>query len=1129
MSEAMEFVRLFSDCAIPEADREAAGRLQVLSAKLFAEKHTMEVLLSDAARDVDDAVILRLEKALRDHYGLRQVKCGTNAPPPATEKAKKEAGTLSWGKPGKAEPRPIRDIHDAAGPVALEGEVFAVDVRPTRNGNGAFVSFDITDFDDSLRATRYLETAEAAPLLVGLKEGKTLRVWGKMELDRRGRDGAMAFRFDGLREIPPVLRQDNAPEKRVELHLHTAMSMMDATSDPAMVLKTAARWGHEAVAITDHGVLHAFPDAYATQCKLKKAGTPVKVLYGCEAYFVRDDLPEEIAEGKRRRVRSHHMILLARDDTGLKNLYKLTSLAHLDHFNYHANIPKSLLDTCREGLIVGSACEAGELFSAIVRGEDEQTLLDIAAYYDYLEIQPLCNNAFLLRGGQAKSEEDLRDFNRRVVELGRRLDKPVVATGDVHFLEPRDEIYRHILLASKQMEDADKPLPLYFKTTEEMLEEFSYLGEETARAVVVDNPRKIAALCGDVRPVREGEFFPKMDGSAEELRRLSETKARALYGEQLPAILAERMETELSAIIGKGYDIIYMIAQKLVARSLSEGYLVGSRGSVGSSIVAFLSGITEVNALPPHYRCPHCLHWDFPENPGCACGADLPDKDCPDCRAPMQKDGFDIPFATFLGFEADKKPDIDLNFSGEYQARAHQHTIELFGEGKVFRAGTIGTVAEKTATGFVLKYLEERGKTAGQAEIARLARGCVGVKRTTGQHPGGLIIVPDDNDIYEFCPVQRPADKRDSDIITTHFDYHSIEENLLKLDLLGHDDPTMIRRLEELTGLDATKIPLDDPATMSLFSSSEALGIKDDRVLGPTGACAIPEFGTKFVREMLVSTKPRTFDELTRISGLSHGTDVWLGNAADIIAAGRGTLKDVICARDDITLYLISKGLPRKTAFTISESVRKGKGLTPDWETAMKNAQVPDWYIESCQKIKYLFPKAHAVAYVIMAFRIAWFKVNHPLAFYAAYFSIRAGSLDARCMTQGFDVCGDKMDELTRKPDKTAAEEDMLSTLEVCYEFYKRGFSFAPLDIYRSDATRFLITDGGLRPPFLAIPGLGETAAFDIVRERERAEFLSVEDLAGRCRKLSKTHIEALTQLGAVDMLPESTQLNLFG
>ena len=1133
MTEYTEYpsvAALFCDCPHLESDQAALSRIRVQSARIDRARRVMDVTLLDQDGKADDTLILRLERQLGTHYALQHVKIATAGPRPASAASSSPSSgnepkqpSITWGRQPKGAPVPMDRLAEHQGSVVVEGDVFSVESRPSRNGNGIYVSFDMTDYTDSVRVALYIKNENLGSLAV-IEKGLRLRVGGRMEEDSRDKaGGSMILRPSGFAAVPRALREDTSPAgKRVELHLHTRMSALDATTDVSAAIETAARWGHAAIALTDHGVLHAFPDALAAQTRLERYGKhSVKVIYGCEGYLVEDDIAS--AKGK---VRSWHIIILARDKTGLFNLYKLVSLAHIEHFKSRPCIPRGLLQAHREGLVLGSACERGELFTAVVAGVQPEELLSIASFYDYLEIQPLCNNAFMLRNGMARDVGQLEEHNRTILSLGRKLGKPVAATGDVHFLEPEDEIYRSVILAAKKMPDADQPLPLYFKTTDEMLREFSYLGEDESRRVVIDDPNEIASWCSDISPIAQGEFFPKMEGSAEELRTLSHRRATELYGEKLPPVLAERMKTELDAIIAKGYDIIYMTAVKLVARSLREGYLVGSRGSVGSSVVAFLSGITEVNALPPHYRCPGCKHWSF-DTPAARCGPDLPDAVCPQCGAPLLKDGFDIPFATFLGFEADKKPDIDLNFSGEYQAKAHQHAVELFGEGKVFRAGTIGTLAKKTATGFVLNYLKERGRVASDAEVSRLSYGCVGVKRTTGQHPGGLIILPSDKEIYEFCPVQHPAGKA-GDIKTTHFDFHSIEENLLKLDLLGHDDPTMIKFLEELTGIPTGSIPLDDPGTMSLFRETESIGLSPDPLLGKTGACAIPEFGTRFVREMLTITKPRTFDELVRISGLSHGTDVWLGNAAELIKGGLATLGEVICCRDDIMGFLISKGLDRKTAFTIMESVRRGRGLIDEWEAAMRAASVPGWYIESCKKIKYMFPKAHAVAYVLMAFRIAWYKVHHPLAFYAAYFSIRAGAFEITSMTHGRERVLARIRDLERLAEPTAVQEDELSTLEVCYEYYTRGFDFLPLDIRVSHPTRFMPEDGALRPPFVSLPGLGETAARDIETERRQAAFLSVDDLKARCAKVSKTHVEQLLQEGAFGDLPQSMQLTLF-
>ena len=830
--------------------------------------------------------------------------------------------------------------------------------------------------------------------------------------------------------------------------------------------------------------------------------------------------------------RPQHIILFAKNQTGLRNLYHLISASNLEFFKKFPRIPKSMLMELREGIIIGSACEAGEFFQAIIEGKSEEELLRIADFYDYLEIQPLANNRFMLEKGIAKDEEQLREFNRTVVRIADKLGKPVVATGDVHFLNPEDEIFRHILLATKGFDDADKPNPLYYRTTDEMLKEFAYLGEEKAYEVVITNPNRIADMCEKIRPVPHNLFAPKIENSVEDLKSLVYGKFHRLYGENPPELFVKRVETELNDIISCHYDVIYMSAQRLVQNSLEHGYLVGSRGSVGSSIVAYMSGITEVNSFPPHYRCPNpeCKHTVLDVPKGFNCGADLPDAQCPKCGTNMEKDGFNIPFETFLGFGGDKVPDIDLNFSGEYQANAHAYCIEMFGSSHVFRAGTIGTVAEKTAYGYVKKYMEEHGKSAGAAEMNRLAAGCVGVRRTTGQHPGGLVVIPQENEIWDFCPVQHPADDPNADQITTHFEYHSMEENLLKLDMLGHDDPTMIRMMEDLTGVDAKTIPLDDKKTMSIFTSSKVLGYEDDKILGPTGAVAVPEFNTRFTRGVLLDTMPEKFDFLVRISGYTHGTDVWLGNARDLITSKTATVDGTIGCRDDIMIYLISCGMPEKRAFKIMESVRKGRGLPDGAEQEMIDAGVPDWYIGSCKKIKYLFPKAHAVAYVMMAFRIAWFKVYHPLAFYAAYFYRRSqkGGFDSGLMTCGLEGVKANIEAIENNEAATDKDEDLLITLEVAYEYYLRGFKFLPIDIYKSEATKFVIEDGMLRPPFVSVSGLGENAALDIVRGRQGQQFLSVEEFSAACPKVSKTHIQMLKDAGAFGDLPETSQVSLF-
>ena len=831
---------------------------------------------------------------------------------------------------------------------------------------------------------------------------------------------------------------------------------------------------------------------------------------------------------------ARHIILFAKNQVGLRNLYHLISNSNLKHFRRVPRIPKSELLEMREGLIIGSACEAGELFQAILDRKSHDELKRIASFYDFLEVQPLANNRFMLDNEkyEAKTDEDLQAYNRKIVQLGEELGKMVVATGDVHFLNPEDEVFRHILLATKGFADADKPMPLYFRTTDDMLAEFSYLGEEKAYEIVVENPNKIADMCETMRPVPHNLFAPKIENSVEDLKSLVYGKFRRLYGDNPPEVFAKRVETELHDIISCHYDVIYMSAQKLVQNSLENGYLVGSRGSVGSSIVAYMSGITEVNSFQPHYRCPNpeCKYTELKVPEGFNCGADLPDAVCPKCGAKMEKDGFNIPFETFLGFGGDKVPDIDLNFSGEYQSKAHAYCISMFGSSHVFRAGTIGTVAERTAFGYVKKYLSERGKTASRAEEARLATGCVGVRRTTGQHPGGLVVIPQENEIWDFCPVQHPADDPNSDQITTHFEYHSMEENLLKLDMLGHDDPTMIRMMEDMTGVDAKTIPLDDKDTMSIFTSSKVLGYEDDPILGPTGAVAIPEFNTRFTRGMLMDTMPTRFDTLVRLSGFSHGTDVWLGNAKDLITSKTATVDSTIGCRDDIMIYLISCGMPEKRSFKIMEAVRKGRGLPDGAEEEMVAAGVPDWYIGSCKKIKYLFPKAHAVAYVMMAFRIAWFKVHHPLPFYAAYFYRRSqkGGFDAVMMTGGKEAVMANIQAIDSNEEATAKDEDLLTTLEVVYEFYLRGFSFAPISIYDSHAIKFLIKDGKILPPFVAISGLGESAAWDLMEGRKGKTFLSIEEVAAACPKVSKTHMQMLKDAGAFGDLPDTSQVSFF-
>lgn len=854
----------------------------------------------------------------------------------------------------------------------------------------------------------------------------------------------------------------------------------------------------------------------------------LKILVDKEIKYLKE-INTYLSDNKKAyKEEAYHIVILVKNYIGLKNLYKIVSESHLKFFYRKPRIPKSLLLKYREGLILGSACEAGELYKSILRNKDDNEIREIIDFYDYLEIQPVGNNYHLIRNGMVKDVEELQGINKKIVQLGEKYKKLVVATGDVHFLNPEDEIYRRILMYGQGFQDADNQAPLYFKTTDEMLDEFSYLGVEKAKKVVIENTNKIANMCEEIKPIPDGTFPPVIEGADEELRKITNERARKIYGNPLPNIVKERLDKELNSIIKNGYAVMYIIAQKLVWKSLEDGYLVGSRGSVGSSFVATMSGITEVNPLPPHYICPKCKYSEFKDFGNVGSGVDLPDKKCPNCNTILNKDGHDIPFEVFLGFEGDKEPDIDLNFAGEYQPTAHKYTEELFGTGYVFRAGTIGTIAEKTAYGFVKKYFEAKDIIVHPAEINRLVKGLTGIKRTSGQHPGGVMIVPKYKDIYDFTPIQYPADDKKSGVITTHFDYHSISGRILKLDILGHDVPTIIRALEDITGIDPQKIPLDDEETMKIFTSIEPLKVNKEDINMEVGTLGIPEFGTRFVRQMLIDTKPSTFAELVRISGLSHGTDVWLNNAQDLIRNKTVSLNNVISTRDDIMLYLIDKGLDKKRSFKIMEKVRKGKGLTQEDENYMKEMDIPNWYIESCKKIKYMFPKAHAAAYVLMSFRIAYFKVHYPEAFYATYFTTKANDFDAELILQGKEVVKEKIKFLESNPnDKTAKEKNLLTVLEVVLEMYARGYTFEKVDLYRSDSDKFLIGQKGILPPLKSLQGVGETAARNIVEEREEGNFISIEDLITRA-KVSKSVIESLKIHGCLDDIPESNQLSLF-
>ena len=1169
-------------------------------------------------------------------------------------------------------PIKIKDINNNSEKVCIDGEIIGdIDTREIKKEgkkDKVLTKFSVFDGTSTITCVGFFLSDKAEEILSRIKSAKGLRVDGIASYNDYDKEiTVMANRIIETEGVEKEERMDNSEEKRVELHLHTQMSQMDAVTSATDLLKRAVKWGWKSIAITDHGVVQSFPEAHKF---LQKTKADLKVLYGVEAYFVPDkdpcvsnykeqlideavycvlDLettglsartdkiteigvikykngevvdefecfvnPERpipqavvevthitddmvkdaetidkvlpklieflgdgiivahnadfdtgflkhnfekygyefdytcidtlrlakavfpefkkyklgliadklgikvdvahralddvktlvavfkimIEEAKKvgaesvidfdnkfetdfKKLPSYHAIILAKDYVGLKNLYKLISYSHLNYFYKKPRILKSMFLKYREGLILGSACEAGELYRAVLNDKPEEEIEEIANFYDYLEVQPIGNDEYLVREGTVPDDEGLRDIVRKIVALGEKLNKPVVATCDVHFIDPQDEIYRRILQAGQKYDDADMQAPLYLRTTEEMLKEFEFLGEEKAREIVIKNTNLVADWCENISPISPEKCPPYIPGCEQTIKDIAYNRAHELYGEELPEIVETRLAKELDSIIKNGFSVMYIIAQKLVWKSNEDGYLVGSRGSVGSSFVANMTGITEVNSLPPHYRCPNCKYSDFTDY-GFKNGFDLPDKNCPKCGHKLDKDGMDIPFETFLGFNGDKEPDIDLNFSGEYQSTAHKYAEVIFGKGTCFKAGTVGTIADKTAFGYVKNYYEEREIPVSTAEILRLAKGCVGVKRTTGQHPGGIIVVPKGREIFEFCPVQHPADDPNSDIITTHFDYHSIDQNLLKLDMLGHDDPTMIRMLQDITGVDPTKIPLDDKETMSIFRSTEALGLTKEQINSEVGSFGVPEFGTKFVRGMLEETRPTTFDELISISGLSHGTDVWLNNAQEIIKQGIVTLKEAICCRDDIMIYLIKKGLEPNPSFKIMESVRKGKGLTPEQEALMRENDVPEWYIDSCKKIKYMFPKAHAAAYVMMAFRIAWFKVHIPLAYYATYFSIRAKQFDSEIMCFGKGRVKAKMKEIEDSGNAASnKDKEMYPVLELVLEMYERGFKFLDIDLYKSHHTNFLVEEDGIRPPLNAIPGLGPIDAENIYK-----------------------------------------------
>ena len=1243
-----------------------------------------------------------------------------------------------------------RDFEDEAIPIeeimgdmeaVIRGKIIREDAREIKNER-TILMYDITDFTDTISFKMFVHNDQVAEVKADLKTGAFIKLKGIAAIDAYDKELAISS-VSGIKKIPDFTtsRSDNSARKRVELHCHTKMSDMDGVSEAKDIVKRAYKWGHPAIAITDHGVVQAFPDANhvwedlwkAEKARRKENGDEnpdkqdfFKIIYGMEAYLV-DDLQEIVTNEKGqdfsgtfvvfdiettgfspvsnriieigavkvingeitdrfstfvnpqvpipfriekltnindsmvmdaplietvlpefldfcgdailvahnasfdmsfikenvqrqhlnreftyvdtlgiarvllpnqakhtldavcktlgislenhhravddaeataqmfvkmipmlkeqgaakladvnamgenskevvKRLPSYHAIILAQNNVGRENLYRLVSASHLDYYSKRPRVPKSFLMKHREGLILGSACEAGELYRALLEDKPESEIARLVDFYDYLEIQPLGNNKFMIESERVpsiNSMEDIMNINRRIVALGEEFQKPVVATCDVHFLDPEDEVYRRIIMAGKGFEDADDQAPLYLRTTEEMLAEFEYLGSDKAEEIVITNTNKIADRIDVMSPVRPDKCPPVIPDSDKTLKDICYRRAHELYGDELPQMVQERLEKELHSIISNGFAVMYIIAQKLVWKSVEDGYLVGSRGSVGSSLVAFMAGITEVNSLAAHYRCPKCRYYDFDspeikEHAGNA-GCDLPDKNCPRCGEPLIKDGFDIPFETFLGFKGDKEPDIDLNFSGEYQSKAHKYTEVIFGAGQTYRAGTIATLADKTAFGYVKNYYEERGKRKRTSEINRIVLGCTGVRRSTGQHPGGIIVLPVGEDINSFTPVQHPANDMTTDIVTTHFDYHSIDHNLLKLDILGHDDPTMIRMLQDLTGIDPTTIPLDDKQVMSLFQNTSALGITPEQIDGcPVGSLGVPEFGTDFVIQMLLDTKPQSLSDLIRISGLGHGTDVWLGNAQTLILEGTADISHCICCRDDIMIYLISKGVDSALSFTIMESVRKGKGLKPEWEEAMTAQGVPDWYIASCKKIKYMFPKAHAAAYVMMAWRIAYCKINYPLAYYAAFFSIRASAFSYEIMCQGQKHLEDVMKEYKKRGDSlTNKEKDSLKDMKIVQEMYARGFEFTPIDIFQAHSRNFQIIDGKIMPSLSSIDGLGDKAADAIVEAAKDGPFLSKDDFRMRT-KASKTIIDLMSELGILGDLPESNQISLF-
>ena len=1120
----------------------------------FLEVQTFDIEKAVAEAVKEKEEIKKKEKEAEDKNIVHEILQGT----PLYADTRK----VIFGRAIRELPKPINEVQPDDGFITVWGDVFSIDVRDTKRGDSKILTFNITDYTSSLTVKIFDRNAVVEPVIKAIQEAGTIIINGSYQYDKFSND--MVLRPSNIEKVKKGEFMDDAPEKRVELHMHTTMSEMDAITPAKELVKRAAKWGHRAVAITDHGVVQALPEAYAAA---KANG--IKLILGMEGYLVDDELYPDFMNLKLKQFRRHHVILLVKEDTSLnesipkeqrkygrKNLYEMISHSNVKTYKSRPLIPKSMLAEKRDGILIGSACEQGELIQAILRGESEEELEKIASFYDYLEIQPNGNNQFMIRSERElhqniNSDKDLTAINEKVVELADKLNKLVVATGDVHFMNKEDSKFRAIIMASKGFDDADEQAPLYFKTTNEMLSDFAWAGDR-AKEFVIDNPNKIADMIQDnIPPIPPGTFQPYIDGADDELTDKCWSMAKNLYGDPVPEYVASRLERELQSIIGHGYGVLYVIAKRLVEESERRGYLVGSRGSVGSSLAAHFGGISEVNPLAPHYYCKKCKHSEFFLNGEYGSGFDLPAKDCPNCGIPMKRDGHEIPFETFLGFDGDKEPDIDLNFSGEVQGKIHRFTETLFGKEYVFKAGTMATVADKTAYGYVCKYLDERGLTAStsKAEIDRLTIGCTGIKRTTGQHPGGMVVVPDKYTVEDFTPIQYPSNDEKKGTYTTHFDFkNSLHDTLLKLDELGHDNPTLYKYLEDATGIPVMDVDLSDPKLYELITSCAPLGVTAEEIDNPTGTLAIPEMGTPFVIGMLMEAQPKTFADLLQISGLSHGTDVWLGNAQELIKDGICTISDVIGCRDDIMTHLIhvadayekrtgkESPLSKKDCFKIMEYTRKGKAPKelPPYEDAMKEIGVEQWYIDSCYKIKYMFPKAHAAAYVIAALRIAWYKIYYPLEFYSAYFTVRGGAIDAVAAVQGRKAVKDRMNEFNAKKKAnqpiTAKEESTYVVNQLVIEMLARGYEFLSVDLLKSDWRVYKIEDGKIRLPFSAIDGIGETAAIAIADavKRNPEGFTAADDLANE-PGVGKSVVDALRAAGALGDLPETRQISLFG